>query len=151
MGFDMRKSGLNQEGWKYLFGAATLLAAVGFTLKTIQPAHAVNGPSVNLGSNPVFNYYEDGWANFYSGQKSLNFNIPSGQVLILTKFDVTGSSDCYFDINGVSIPLDSISKLKVDSSMSLALESRRPGNSSDWCGGSSWDNRIYVEGYYSKE
>ena len=152
MGFNMMKGTLVREGWKYLFGAAALVASVGFTLKTIQPAYAVNGPSVNLGSNPTFNYYDSGWAYFHNGQRSLSFNIPSGQVLTITKFYTNDTSECVLDIDGVGIRPDSISQLKIDSTMTLALESKDPGNSGVKCGSYyPYENRIYVEGYYSKE
>ena len=140
---------LLEVGWKYIFAVAVLLMAINMG---ISPAQSFNGPSISLESNPVFNYYENNWSGFATGKKSLNFNIPSGQVLIITKF-VTSDSDCFIDIDGVRLNTHDIEQLKIDASMAVALESRYPGDNSYKCGqtGSIYENIIYVEGYYSKE
>ena len=38
---------------KNLFGIAAVIMALGFFVRSFQQAHAVSGPSVSLGSNPI--------------------------------------------------------------------------------------------------
>ena len=41
--------------WKNLFGIAAILFAIGFLFRSVQPAYAIQGPNVSLGTNPIEN------------------------------------------------------------------------------------------------
>jgi hypothetical protein len=47
-------SNLIEHGWKYIASTALLIASVGLSWKSLQPAQANNGPNLSLGINPVF-------------------------------------------------------------------------------------------------
>ena len=43
--------------WKNLFGTAAILFGVGYVIRGVHPAHALNGPSVSMGENPIESHY----------------------------------------------------------------------------------------------
>jgi hypothetical protein len=47
-------SDLIEHGWKYIASTALLIASVGLSWQGMQPAQAINGPNLSLGTNPVF-------------------------------------------------------------------------------------------------
>ena len=134
------------------------LMAVAFAIVWRSPptAHAQNGPSVSLGSNPVFNYYEDNWARFntnHSG-KQLTLSIPSDQDLIITRVWIQESQgqgsvagNCFLEVDGTEISPSAISSLRVNSSSQIKIVS-----TANYCGSSySPYNRIYIEGYLTHQ
>ena len=42
---------------KQLFGIAAIVMSCGFFVRSFQPAHAINGPNVSLGSNPHRSFF----------------------------------------------------------------------------------------------
>lgn len=45
------------KDWKQLMGIAAILFGIGFVVRSFQPAYALNGPSVSMGSNPIEHHY----------------------------------------------------------------------------------------------
>ncbi len=134
------------------------LMAVAFAIVLRSPptAHAQNGPSVSLGSNPVFNYYEDNWSRFntnHSG-KQLTLSIPSDQDLIITRVRIQESISqgsvanyCFLEVDGTEISPSAISSLRVYASSQIKIVS-----TASYCGSSnSAENRIYIEGYLTHQ
>ena len=43
--------------WKHLFGIAAIIFGFGYAIRGLQPAHAITGPMVSMGSNPIESHY----------------------------------------------------------------------------------------------
>ena len=69
-----------QNGWKYLMSLAALVAAASMLVESLQPAHAINGPNVSLGSNPVDSHY----FNCTSQNDGILFTNSSAQDYVIT-------------------------------------------------------------------
>ena len=75
--------------YKQLFGFAAILFGIGFILQSIMPARAISmGPSVSMGSNPVF-------AVQASGQSGTLFTNNTSSPAIITDLFVLDNSYCY--------------------------------------------------------
>jgi hypothetical protein len=46
-----------QNGWKYILSLAALIASMSMMVEAVQPAYALNGPNISMGSNPVDSNY----------------------------------------------------------------------------------------------
>ena len=144
-----------KEGSKLIF-FGLLVVVLAIVLRTPPIAHAQNGPSVSLGTNPVFNYYESGWSRFNvnSTGKQLTLNIPSDQDLIITSVriqeDVYHSNYanfCLLEVDGTQISYSAISSLRVDANSQIKIVS-----SNGYCGSSATSyNKIYIEGYLTHQ
>ena len=134
--------------YKQLFGYAAILFGMGFFVRSFMPAYAFNGPNINTGSNPYFNFIDNGW-NATLSSYSIGLSIPSNQAAIIEKIYITGSSYCSIALNGIEIDIDAITRLKVEPSDSLTLI-KKSNSGSSYCGsGNSSFNKIYLEGYYA--
>jgi hypothetical protein len=66
------------HGWKHLIGIAAIISAIGFTTSALQQqAHAEIGPSVNLGTNPLFSAYSNSCPETVA-------SVPADSILIIT-------------------------------------------------------------------
>ena len=90
--------------WKNLFGVAAIITAMGFFIRSFQPAYAQLGPTVSLGSNPVKHIYSTcsgGGNTMYTNNTSSDFIImdfiPQGGQYTLT---VNGSTALASGFNG---------------------------------------------------
>ena len=68
--------------YKQLFGIAAIIMAIGFFVRSFQPAHALNGTNISMGSNPI----ED-----FSGYGSI-FTNTSGHDFIITDISCEGNT-----------------------------------------------------------
>ena len=64
---------------RLLFGIATIILALGFLVRSFQPAIALNTSSVSLGSNPLISFAGKG--------NSTLVTVPLDRDLVLTDFD----------------------------------------------------------------
>ncbi len=135
--------------YKQLFGYAAIIFSAGFLVRSFTPAHALNGPNTSLGSNPHFNYIENGWSATLSTY-TLSLPIASDQVAIIENVSVSGSSYCAFSLNGQEIDLSVIKKLKVEPTDTIGIMKRSNTGASSCGSGTSSYNKIYIEGYYSQ-
>ena len=79
--------------WKQLLSFAVLLYAAGFFVRSFQPAHALNGPSVDLGVNPQHSFY---------GEVDTTLTLASNQDFIIQT--ALGSNDyCQLIIDGTTV------------------------------------------------
>jgi hypothetical protein len=69
--------------WKQIMAISTVIAAGGFFMRSMQPAHAYIGPSINTGSNPVVSA-----AGTSSGQL---FTSPADQTILISDIVLTTS------------------------------------------------------------
>ena len=148
------------KDYRQLFGIAAIIMACSFLVRSFQPAHAINGPSVSMGSNP----YESFW-----GVGSYTITLDSNyDFIITTAFHQFGF--CSLRVNGVLMNAHSgtnINFFKFDSQYYYTNSSFTTGNahlripagsSIEWARNdgstSSCDTNPnsgysgYIEGYY---
>ena len=137
------------KDYKQILGYAALLFGMGFFLRSFLPAHAFNGPNLSTGSNPYFNFIDNGWNSTLTSY-TIALSIPSDQVAIIDGIHVSGSY-CSISLNGKEIDPSIVKRLKVEPTDSLAIMKKSNTGSSS-CGSSNTSaNRIYVEGYYAQQ
>lgn len=106
------------QDYKRLFGYATIIMACGFFVRSLQPAHAVNGPNVSMGTNPIEDYA--GYSGFFTNT--------SGSDFIVT--DITCEGNTYMSVSGSNVwycrpdsPHQFASGLKVSNGETLTAHS----------------------------
>ena len=134
--------------YKQLFGYAALLFGMGFFVRSFLPAHAFNGPNLSQGSNPYFNFVDNGWNSTLTSY-TIALSIPSDQVAIIENIHIS-STYCSISFNGKEIDPSIIERLKVEPTDSLEIMKKSNSGSSS-CGSSNTSfNKIYIEGYYAQ-
>ncbi len=76
---------------KTLFGLAAIIAASGFFIRSIQPAHARFGPTVSEGAHPYLSFT----GQISNGSTHDLLNVPGGKLFVVTS---AMSNDYYCDI-----------------------------------------------------
>ena len=67
------------KDYRYMFALAAIIFAVGSVLRAFQPAYAINGSHISLGSNPIFSAFSNGCST-----NEVIASVPSDSVLIIT-------------------------------------------------------------------
>lgn len=88
------------KDYRQLFGIAAIIMACGFLVRSFQPAHAVNGPTVSMGSNPIDNIYGAETIGGYNS--STVFTNNTNHDFIITQFRSISSS-CALEIDGATV------------------------------------------------
>ena len=73
------------KDYKQLFGYAAIIVASGFFIRSFQPAYAINGPNISMGSNPIENF--GGYGTIVSNT--------SGRDFIVTDISCEGNTYVY--------------------------------------------------------
>ena len=81
--------------YRQLFGYASILFGAGFFARSFTPAHAVQGPSVSMGSNP----YDALYGQVPNGETTV-LSVPSDQTFIVTTVTFFNSSQVELKIDG---------------------------------------------------
>jgi len=68
---------------RQLFGIAAIIMALGYFMRSFQPAQAFNGPTVSLGSNPLVSFAGKGNATLIT--------VPLDRDMVLTDFDFSNT------------------------------------------------------------
>ena len=89
--------------YKQLFGYSAIIASLGFLVHSLAPAHAVNGPTVSLGSNPIKNFYN--MPTLSANATHTIFQNTSSQDFVVTKYLPPDSSaqHCNLTVDGQSV------------------------------------------------
>ena len=132
---------------KRLFGFAAILFGIGFILQSIMPARAISmGPSVSMGSNPVF-------AVHASGQSGTIFTNNTSSSAIITDLAIVFDYYCTMTFSG-SNSGDSF-RFKTAQNGPLTVVSLNSGlkvpagESLSFSGDSSYCLGVSVSGYYA--
>ncbi|MEC7987057.1 MAG: hypothetical protein VX278_17945 [Myxococcota bacterium] len=75
------------KDYKTLFGYAAIIMACTLFVRSFQPAHAINGPNISMGSNPIANV----------GGYGTIFTNTSGRDFIVT--DVSCEGNTYISVS----------------------------------------------------
>jgi len=87
------------KDYKQLFGYAAILFGIGFVIRSFMPAHAFNGPTVSMGSNPIENFYD---AQYMGGGASMTvFTNTSSSSFIITQY-LSTAYYCAVQVDGLS-------------------------------------------------